>query len=132
MRRLIAFPRLLTFAGLLTLGACALFAPDQRYLVFFQEYSAQLDAPARQTIDGAAGWAKDHPLQPVHVVGFADPIGSPQASSELSALRAKVVSDALIADGLPAGRITVESRGATKYELSSQESRRVVIEMGTP
>jgi outer membrane protein OmpA-like peptidoglycan-associated protein len=68
----------------------------------------------------------------VQVVGFADPAGSPQANVELSHLRAQVVSDALVAGGIPGSRITLQARGATSFELTSQESRRVVITIGTP
>ena len=126
MRRVLAIALLLAVAG------CNLLEPGERFLVFFTEFSAQLDEPAKSTIAGAATYAKNHPLQPVHVVGFADPTGSPQANIELSKLRAQVVTDALVAGGVPASSITQQAEGATKFELSATESRRVVVTIGSP
>jgi outer membrane protein OmpA-like peptidoglycan-associated protein len=124
--------RVLAIATLLAVGACGLIAPGQRFVVFFQEFSAQLDDPAKGAISGAADLAKQHPELEVHVVGFADPQGSPQANIDLSRLRAQVVSDALVAGGVPAASIKREARGATNFTLSSQESRRVEITVGAP
>jgi outer membrane protein OmpA-like peptidoglycan-associated protein len=123
---------MLAIALLLGLGACNLAPPGQRFLVFFQEFSAQVDDPGKATITGAADYAKQNPLMAVHVVGFADPTGVPQANVELSHLRAQVVSDAMVAAGVPVGRITVEAAGPTKFELAAQESRRVVVSVGNP
>jgi outer membrane protein OmpA-like peptidoglycan-associated protein len=124
--------RRLAIAMLLTLGACVMPAPGQRFVVFFTEFSAQLDEPAKGAISGAADWSKQHPMLEVHVVGFADPVGSPQANIDLSRLRAQVVSDALVASGVPVASIKREARGATSFTLTSQESRRVEITVGTP
>jgi outer membrane protein OmpA-like peptidoglycan-associated protein len=64
------------------------------------------------------------------VIGFADTVGSAQANIDVSRLRAQVVADALTANGIDAGRIQRAARGATQFELSAQESRRVEIVVG--
>jgi outer membrane protein OmpA-like peptidoglycan-associated protein len=125
--------RALAIALLLTLGACVMPAPPgQRFVVFFTEFSAQLDEPAKLAIAGAANYSKQHPAFPVQVVGLADPTGSPQANVDLSRLRAQVVSDALVAGGVPVAGITRQARGGTGFTLDSQESRRVEITVGAP
>jgi outer membrane protein OmpA-like peptidoglycan-associated protein len=113
------------------LGACSLFdPPGQRYLVFFQEWSASLDDGGQAAVTAAAGWANQHPDAPVTVIGFADPEGSPQANRDLSRTRAQVVADQLATDGVAPARITVRSAGSVDYTMDSQESRRVIITLG--
>ena len=129
MRRL---PMLMLLAGL---GGCAAPAPQaggapQRYFVFFQQWSAALDDSANQVIGAAAAQAKAQPGAPVRVVGYADPTGSAQANIQLSQLRAQVVADGLATDGIGPARIARSARGATSFEGTSQESRRVEIDVG--
>ncbi len=64
------------------------------------------------------------------VIGFADPVGSAQANIDVSRLRAQVVTDELTANGIDAGRIQRSARGATQFQLTAQESRRVEIVVG--
>jgi outer membrane protein OmpA-like peptidoglycan-associated protein len=120
---------------LLACSACAAqtgarSADEQKYLVFFQEWSAQLDTPAQGAITAAAAEAKAHPTEHVTVTGFADPTGSPQANVEISRLRAQVVSDALVSNGVDQARISRSARGATEFMANSLESRRVEIAVG--
>ncbi len=125
--------RLLVAALVLALGACATFeAPSRRFVVFYGDLSAKLDNSAEAVVSGAAEFAKRHPEQPIVVSGFADPDGTPQSNIDISRARAQVVSDQLVADGIPVGRIQRRARGAVNFELSSQESRRVEIAVGTP
>lgn len=125
--------RWVMLGALLALTACgAMDTPGQRYVVFFPEWSAQLDPAASGSIAGAAARAKRHPGQPVIVTGFADLTGSVQANQDISGLRAQVVVDALVADGVPAGDIQKQAAGSVDYALNSQESRRVEILVGAP
>ena len=124
--------RALALTVLLALGACGLLAPGQRFVVFFTLFSAQLDTPAQASVAEAAAAAKQHPGSVVHVVGFGDPQNNAQAAVDLSQQRAQVVSDLLVADGVPAESITREARGGTSYIFWSGESRRVEITVGTP
>ncbi len=125
--------RRLTVLGLLcALGACA--APQhsaQRYAVFFQGSSVHLDDGALATVTQAAAWAKDNPTAEVHVVGYADPEGSPESNLLLSRTRAQVVADELKTDGVEPDRIRIDGRGAVDFAYDSQEARRVTISLRT-
>jgi len=111
-------------------GARAADAPSQKYVVFFQEWSAALDDSAQSVITQAAGYVKAHPDNVVHVSGFADPTGSKQANVLMSDLRAQVVVDQLQSDGVDPKRIRQRGHGSVQFALSSQESRRVEISIG--
>jgi outer membrane protein OmpA-like peptidoglycan-associated protein len=102
-------------------------APTQRVVIYFQEWSAALDDAAVATIAKAADYAKAHPTMPLRVTGFADPTGSKQANVLMSELRAQVVVDQLVQDGVPARRISQGAKGSVQFALTSQESRRVEI-----
>ena len=105
-------------------------APSQKFVVFFQEWSAALDDSAQSVITQAAEWAKSHPGNVAHVSGFADPTGSKQANILMSDLRAQVVVDQLQTDGVDPKRIRQRGHGSVQFALSSQESRRVEVSIG--
>lgn len=131
MRRRLAAAPLLAVA--VSLGACALGeGSNNRYIVFYQPLSARLDASAKGVVDGAAGFALRHPSQPVIVVGFADPVGTAASNAAISHTRAQVVTDELVGMGVPAARIRSLAHGAIDFSASSQESRRVEIDVGQP
>jgi outer membrane protein OmpA-like peptidoglycan-associated protein len=115
---------------LLVVAACTVPSAPQRFIVFFQEWSAAIDPAATASIGGAAQFAKDHPGTQVRVIGYADPTGSAAANDAMSLVRAQVVSDQLVADGVDRARIVLGTRGATNFTLTSQESRRVEIAIG--
>jgi outer membrane protein OmpA-like peptidoglycan-associated protein len=100
------------------------------YVVYFQEWSAALDASAQSVIAHAADWAKANPGPSVRVTGFADPTGSKKANILLSELRAQVVVDQLTGDGVDANRIAQAGQGSVQFALTSQESRRVTVSFG--
>ena len=105
--------------------------PPQKFVVFFQEWSAALDNAAQAVITQAAEFAKAHKGSAVHVGGFADPTGSRKANALLSDLRVQVVMDQLQADGVPAALLSGRGHGPVQFALSSQESRRVEIGIGS-
>jgi outer membrane protein OmpA-like peptidoglycan-associated protein len=125
MRRFFAVGLMLGLAGCVTDEGAS-----SRYVVFYQQWSAQLDSSAQSVVNGAAAFAKRHPTQPVYVVGYADPDGSPQANIDISSARAQVVADALIANGVAPERIRRNAQGTTNFTGTSQESRRVEIDVG--
>ncbi len=129
MRRL-AFMFLLLCVA--TGSANAADAPPQKFVVFFQEWSARLDDPAQAVITQAAEWVKAHPDNVAHVAGFADPTGSKAANALLSELRAQLVVDQLQADGIDPARISQRGHGSVEFALTSQESRRVEISISRP
>jgi outer membrane protein OmpA-like peptidoglycan-associated protein len=118
---------------LLSLAACALFEPSgQRYIVFFRGSSAQMDDAAEAVLVAAANWAKKHLYIPVIVASYADPYGSEKANADFARLRAQVVVDGLVANGVIASRIQRREVGSVKFQSDPQESRRVEIAVGSP
>jgi outer membrane protein OmpA-like peptidoglycan-associated protein len=116
-----------------SLAACAsLEGTSNRYVVFYQPWSAQLDNSAKGVVDIAAGFALRHPNLPVTVSGYADPVGSRQANMDISRTRARVVSDELVAMGVAPSRIQRVANGGTDLDDSLQASRRVEIDVGNP
>ncbi len=102
----------------------------QRIVVFFEDWSALLGENALAAISNAADQAKAHPKAPVLVQGFATPVGSKEANYMLSKLRAQMVVDKLVEDGIARGRIRQIGNGTTDFTLSPIESRRVEIAIG--
>jgi outer membrane protein OmpA-like peptidoglycan-associated protein len=127
MRRLLLIGLLLTVAGCVPPEP-----PGRKYLVFFEDWSAQLDDAGKTTIGQAAFQAKAMPAAVVLVAGFATPEGTPQANRDMSRLRAQVVTDALVEAGIPRSRIALRARGSVGFVDSAQESRRVEVSVGTP
>src|ERR1700760_1738171 len=101
--------------------------PPQKFVVFFQSWSAAIDDSAQTVISTAADWVKSHPGNVALVNGFASTVGGKQANILLADLRAQVVADQLQSDGVDAKRIRQRGHGPVQYELTAQESRRVEI-----
>ena len=112
-------------------GCARTSSESQKFVVYFEQWSAALDQPAHSAINAAAKRAQEHPDQIVTVAGYADPQGSQQANIEMSRARAKIVADQLVQDGVSRQRIRLSAHGATDYSLSSIESRRVEIAVGS-
>ncbi|UPY35644.1 OmpA family protein [Sediminicoccus sp. KRV36] len=100
--------------------------PNRALPIFFEAWSALLEEPAQVALNEVATRIKANPRVPVLVVGYSDPRGSAEANMTLSRLRARVVADALIANGVPARRLRILYRGATPG-FESLESRRVEV-----
>jgi outer membrane protein OmpA-like peptidoglycan-associated protein len=118
--------RLVPLFVLLALPACSLFDTSPKYLVFFQERSAQLDEPARGVIAQAASRANSSSAGKVEVLGYTDSAGSPAADVLLSQLRAQVVADALVTNGVAPARLVRHGAGQTNVN-PGVASRRVEI-----
>jgi outer membrane protein OmpA-like peptidoglycan-associated protein len=127
----------LAFAGLFAVAGATGYAAAQaaNYPVFFQPWSAAIDAHGTSTIKIAAKAALANPNDPVVVTGSADTVGGEAANKDMALTRAQVVADALVADGVAQSRIAIVSTG----ELASpgvaagsyaQFSRRVLIKVG--
>jgi outer membrane protein OmpA-like peptidoglycan-associated protein len=101
--------------------------PGQKFVVFFQEWSAAIDDSAQSVIARAADWVTSHPDNLAHVNGFASTVGGQQANILLADLRAQVVVDQLLSDGVDAARIEQRGNGPVPFALTAQESRRVEI-----
>ena len=92
----------------------------------FAEWSAALDGNARDTIAVVAEWAQQNPAGSLEIVEFLDPDG-PQSIADLSRLRAQLVTEALVAAGVPAARIGRGTRPVSDVADMAQESRRIDI-----
>ena len=119
--------RLLLLLTLSMLSACS----GPRYVVFFQERSAQLDGQAQNVVARAAARASNNPTSSVKVIGYTDSAGSPPADVALSQKRAQTVADALVANGVSKDRLMREGRGQTG-ENPGVASRRVEIITDSP
>jgi outer membrane protein OmpA-like peptidoglycan-associated protein len=100
-------------------------------VVFFSRGSAVLDDAAHGIIQHAGTVALANPSSPVTVVGFASPeTGTVEENKVIAGARAQGVADALVAAGVPRGRIRVQPWGALSYGLTPTESPRVEIVVG--
>ena len=104
--------------------------PEGRFIVYFEKWSAAIDAPAQQVVLGVAKLAAVTPKAPVIVRGYADVAGPGDSNSLLSQLRARVVADVLQAHGVAPERVHVIAEGSTEFVMTSLESRRATIQIG--
>jgi outer membrane protein OmpA-like peptidoglycan-associated protein len=105
--------------------------PPQKFVVYFDRNSANLNSAANDTIARAAALAKDSGS--VDVVGYTDSSGSPRANFNLSAKRADAVTAGLVKGGVAAPRISQASMGEnnpavqTADNVREDKNRRVEI-----
>jgi outer membrane protein OmpA-like peptidoglycan-associated protein len=116
---------------LASLGGCSWLSGTQKYSVFFQPYSADLDQQAIQTVQSAADFARAHPLRLVRVAGFSAPPDPNRDVDGLSAQRADKVQQMLIDDGVRPEVITTAANGIVDPgSLPTVAVRRVDITIG--
>ncbi|MCB8879964.1 OmpA family protein [Acidisoma cellulosilytica] len=130
MRRRAAFLAL----SLIGLSGCAAVTQqyhpaEPKFVVFYSPWGATLDAKGLAVVSQAAQAALKDPASTVQVVGFASTVGTDADNQALSEQRASNVLNQIVADGVPASRVTSMARGATTYELSPIEARRVEIDI---
>jgi outer membrane protein OmpA-like peptidoglycan-associated protein len=118
---------------LLLLAGCApqpgpIAAPEMgRYLVYFNEFSANLSPDARNVVAEAARYAKEHGARTVHIEGRASATGSPAANQKLTETRTQVVYDELQRDGVDPTTISQTPMGQVTSTDTSVMDRRVDI-----
>jgi outer membrane protein OmpA-like peptidoglycan-associated protein len=129
-RRIAMQRRILTFLALSGLAACAGLQtePEPTRVVFFQGESATLDGPARAVVQAAAGPARS---QPVTILGYGGPTGG-NFNRTLAVARAQHVAELLRQAGVPAERITVQTRAPVPADMAPIETRRVEIRFAAP
>ena len=103
-------------------------APGPSFLVFYTPFSANIDTEGLHILSEAANAAKADPTRVVFVLSYADQLGSTEANRTLTRLRAQVVRDTLVADGISTDRIILQPKGAQGGD-PGVESRRVEIEL---
>jgi outer membrane protein OmpA-like peptidoglycan-associated protein len=79
--------------------------------VFFDFDSSKITDAGQKVIDEAVAAAKDYGAAKVVVTGYTDSAGPASYNLKLSEKRAKAVQDALVAQGIDAGKISAMSKG---------------------
>lgn len=105
--------------------------------VFFDERSAELSSQARALLAAQARWLKQVPQVQIVVEGHADDEGGAAFNQDLATHRAEAVRDHLVAEGVEAGRIKLESHGRQRPvalcsdgQCAAQNRRAVTILRG--
>ncbi len=118
------------------LAACASLnrdtAAEPARVVFFNEDSDTLDAPARAVVEETAEVARRMAPVRVNVLGYAGPVGGQAFNRTLSEARARHVANLLRQAGVPAERVFVLGRGQVPFGMAPIESRRVEIRLAPP
>jgi outer membrane protein OmpA-like peptidoglycan-associated protein len=100
-----------------------------RYIVTYSPAASGLDANGAALVSQAAQAALKDPNATVQVVGYSSTASMGEADQMLSEERATTVMNQLVADGVPAARVTSMTSGATTYQFSPTEARRVEIDI---
>ena len=98
-----------------------------RYLVYFNEFSADLSPDAQNVIAEAAKFAKENGATVIRVEGRASATGSQEANQRLTETRTQVAYDALVRDGVEPRIIEQKPLGQTTTTDISVMERRVDI-----
>lgn len=76
--------------------------------------AADMEIGGQEVIGKMATYLKGQPqLTRVNIVGHADPVGSPASNRKLSLLRAEIVKQQLVADGVPAEVLFPNGQGSS-------------------
>ena len=96
--------------------------------VHFDSGSDTISAAGKRILDGYGKAMKANPDAKIELSGFADPTGDAVKNLELAKMRATVVREALIADGIAAERVTlVKPADVIVGQGNDADARRVDI-----
>jgi outer membrane protein OmpA-like peptidoglycan-associated protein len=98
-----------------------------RFLVYFDEFSANLSDEAKATIADAAKRARDTGAKAIVVQARASATGRPETNKYLAQTRSSIVTDQLEEDGIARTMIRQEPIGQTGSSDPSVYNRRVDI-----
>ena len=98
-----------------------------RFLVYFDEFSANLSDEAKATIADAAKRARDSGAKTIVVQARASATGRPETNKYLAQTRSSIVTDQLEEDGIARTMIRQEPIGQTGSSDPSVYNRRVDI-----
>jgi outer membrane protein OmpA-like peptidoglycan-associated protein len=98
-----------------------------RFLVYFDEFSANLSNEAKATIADAAKRAQDSGAKAIVVQARASATGKPETNKYLAQTRSSIVTDQLEEDGIARTMIRQEPIGQTGSSDPSVYNRRVDI-----
>ncbi len=94
------------------------------FMVFFDFDKTVITEDAQAIIERAARVYREQGLARINANGHADRSGSDAYNEALAMRRAQAVRDALIAEGVPAGRITIRSLGETSPLVGTDDGVR--------
>jgi len=112
------------------LGGCvppASQAEGERFLVYFDEFSAHITGDGTKLVAEAASRARDTNAPSIRIEGRASATGSPVANQRLAETRTQVVADELAKDGIDPATIRQAPVGQTGSGDDSVAERRVDI-----
>jgi outer membrane protein OmpA-like peptidoglycan-associated protein len=116
---------------LVVLGGCSWLSDSRNFSIYFENDSSTLNPQSQQTVGTAADFARNHPLQPIAVEGYAGPAFPGRDIVGLSAQRAEIVRQALVNAGVSPNRITTAANGVIDPKtLPNVAVRRVDIDIG--
>lgn len=99
----------------------------ERFLVYFDEFSANITPQAQSVIDEASAKAKATHAKAIRIEAHASATGSPAANQKLTETRAQVVADALQKDGIDPTMLRQVAAGQTPTGDTSVADRRVDV-----
>ena len=115
-------------ALLILLAGCVQPAADNgRFLVFFDEFSANLTPEAHKVVADAVKRVRETGTRSVRIEARASATGSPAANQRLAETRSQVVADELRADGISPAMLRQVPIGQTGSGDPSVAERRVDI-----
>lgn len=87
--------------------------------IYYQTNSSQLESISLAVVQEFARYMQANPEIKVKIAGYTDNVGSEQANLELSSARARTVMQALIKEGIAAGRLSYQGYGAANPVASN-------------
>src|SRR5436190_6804873 len=109
-------------------AACVPMSADNgRFLVFFDEFSANLTPEAHVVIADAVKRARETNSRAIRIEARASATGSPEANRRLAETRSQVVADELRADGISPAMLRQVPIGQTGSGDPSVAERRVDV-----
>jgi outer membrane protein OmpA-like peptidoglycan-associated protein len=121
------------FIAAALLVASAVFSPQglaqqgDRFLVYFDEFSANLTQKSREVIADAARDARETKARAIRIEARGSATGSVQANIYLALTRSQVVADQLVKDGVNPAMVTLVPIGQTGSGDPGVAERRVDI-----
>lgn len=98
--------------------------PTSEFVVYFEWDRSNLNAAAAATLDQAVARARQCNVNAVVVVGHTDTSGSNAYNMALSQRRAVIVRDGLVARGMAASLMTMQSRGESELARQTRDGVR--------
>ena len=75
--------------------------------IYFEQGIAKLDSTHQETIVNIINFLKQHPQKRIKIIGHSDRVGEASANQQLALLRAEIVRDALVLQGVDPKRLQV-------------------------